>query len=556
MNRLAIECLLASHGISDAATGGCRVVLTDGVSKESPDTLTALLHSVHIKEIRYLEIRYMSYFSSHSLVKPLRRTHRLLSRLESVASVTLHFPAHFGGEDGSTTEKYLRKTVLLFEEVLNEIIFKSCKRLYLHGSRNLLENMYRFRTDEGTSFAPSRKTFLRHLVGAKDYFDRRKEKKVSDPIVQDDLRYARTTITGSRVLARCSQSALTRTQLAHINMNTVDFLRPPFSQWLFAMLRASPVTSLSFDFHTSPRLRSQSQEHEFMLIRLAAVLPHLQSLHVTGLTDSSLHPFAKFMNKFPNLTNLIVESPKHEMTFATFASVTPPSIVPETHANRTPFAFTHVLRQIDGPVHLITWFFRVACQFQQHRPESSDPANRDRMALPPRFPSLLAVRIDFYCVRGVRFDLSILADAIRAIHQSLKPSSDSPTSPRRSNVTIEVHLKFDQKFGGLRLSWSRGVAGIPKLVHTLSPDIVALNDDLTALGRIGKVFLVLPGSRGDILEGRFNAKIFGVLTIFSKLRYLRLLSAGSRVEVPTILSGSHLGLFTARNPGLKRVEVQ
>jgi hypothetical protein len=546
MNRLAVECLLASHGISDAATGVCRVVLTDRVSKEIPDALTALLHSVHIKNIRYLEIRYMSYFSSHSLGKPLRRTHRLLSRIESVASVTLHFPAHFGGEDGSTAEKYLRKTVLLFEEVLNEIVFKSCKRLYLHGSRNLLENMYRFRTDEATSFTHSRKIFLQHFVGARDYFDRRKEKKILDPIVQDDLRYARTTITGSRIFARCSQSALTRTKLAHINMNTVDFLRPPFSQWLFTMLRSSPITSMSFDFHTSPRLRSRSQEHEFMLIRLAAVLPHLQSLHVTGLVDSSLQPFAKFTNKFPHLTNLVVESPKHEMSFATFASVTPPSTGPEMHVSPTSFTFAPVLRQIDGPVHLITWFFRVACQ--QRSPESSDPVNRVRMALPPMFPSLLAVCIDFYCVRGVRFDLSILADAIRAIQQSLEPSSDSRTSLRRSNAAIEVHLKFDQKFSGLQLSWSKG--------HTLSPDIIALNDYLAALGGIGKVFLVLPGSRDDIIEGRFNAKIFGVLAIFSGLRYLRLLSAGSRVEVPTILSGSHLGLFTARNPGLKRVEVQ
>ncbi|KAJ3535192.1 hypothetical protein NMY22_g6596 [Coprinellus aureogranulatus] len=579
MNRLAIECLLATHGITDASSGHCRVVLTDGAGQH-PDPLTTLLHSVHIYNIQYLDIRYMSYFSSHSLVNPLRRTLRLLRRLSRVTSMTLHFPSHFGGDDGTTHEKALRRTVLLFEDVLNEIILKSCKRLYLHGSRNLLENMYQFRGDDSRYSRPT--TFLHYLAGARDYFSRRKEQRNEDPIIRDDLRYSRTTLTGSRVIARCSPAALSRTRLSHINMNTVDFLRPPLSQWLLTMLRASPIKSMSFDLHTSPRLPAGSQEYDFMLDRLAAVLPHLQSVHISGLKESVLPIFAKLINNFPGLTAITVEAPKHgSRSFSPFTPA-PPSGDTAVNHSAAPCTFASSLRHAEGPVNFITWLFKDA--YSQPPPRFncigggiSDIRRREN----PQFPCLNKVHIDFYCVRGVKFDLGVLANAVNAVQDAQKHLSVDSHSARGNRLTIEVHLKFDKKFRGLRLSWSRGDRGIARLptlppnttrtsmidealaeTHPLPPDqdhqtqgASQVDPQLEALFAVGKVFLVLPGSRDEILGGKFNPRILAVITIFSGLRYLKLVSTPHSIDHPVSLTGAHFELFKGRNVNVRRIEV-
>ncbi|TEB37273.1 hypothetical protein FA13DRAFT_1726354 [Coprinellus micaceus] len=624
MNRLAVQQLLSHLGIRDPTAVHCKIVLSAQNPDDHADALTALLHSVHIKDIKKLDIRHLSYTSAHSLVHPLRRTLRLLRNLNSVGEMTLNFPSYFGGDVTAVQEKYLKETVSVFEEVLNEIILKSCKRLYLRGSRRLLADAYQPRgQDVGPSqpvpAIPGSRPIFRRFIGAKDYLDRQKEKKIDDTIVQDDLRYSRTTIAGSRIFARCTPVALSRTHLTHINLNTVDFLRPPLSQWLFPMLRGSPIRSMSFDFHSLSTTWPDPQEYDFMLGRLAAVVPNLQSIHINGLKEPALQIFTKFMNKFSNLTSIIIETPKRETTIAAIPHLHPPINNVNSNFNSTPHVFAPTLRQIDGPVQYLTWFFKTACQSGAPE-EPTYPGTRNPITLAdlvPRFPSLTKVHIDYYCVRGVAFELSVLAEAITSVQEAIKSTTGlMPT--RTKKVTIEVHLKFDQEFRGLLPSWSKGETGVARLplltsvlrnvltdlegpsavldrwIEGLVPDgnaappespsiqqaastdvepptedgdensepVDDADPDATSLGvlaTVQKVFLALPGSRKDIIRGKFNMRILAAVTIFWGLRNLKLMSAGASAtrvgEAAAQLSSAEFELFKARNPRLKKIEV-
>lgn len=585
MNRLAIQQLLAKLGTTNPP-GNCKILLSFKAPKDGIDGLTALLHSIHIQKIKRLDIQFVLYPSAYSLVTPLRRILCLLHHLSYVEEMTFLLPPQLARDGASMSDRALKETVLAFEDVLNETILKSCKRLYLQGFCNLLDQVYQFRGDDSTPTTLTQgggRKILQRLVGARDYLDRIKEKKTDDTIVQDDRRYSRTTIAGTRIFAHCSSPALSRTRLTHINMSTLDFLRPPFSQWLLTMLRASPITSMSFHFSNLPKATPDSPaqaERDFMLARLAAVLPTLQSIHTSGLRDHAIPTFVKFMNGLPRLSSIIILSTRDVKTLAAFASTPAPLNNVNSDINSTPHTFSPTLRTIDAPLHYLTWLFRTAC------PRTSNPSRPD---LPlkvtdslPRFPSLRRVHIDYYCVREVPFEIHNLAEGIRSIQEAIKSTSGSElTPPRKNKVIIDVHLKFDKDFRGLLPSWSKGDTGVSQLsltkaalktalpdiegsdalarwfagVPAAAPDIAAgpspasnneeaiAADDVDALAKHGgeedgelspdavnfallaavqRVSITLPGPRRDILsDGRFTAEMLSLVTVFWGLKYLK-----------------------------------
>ncbi|KAJ2922487.1 hypothetical protein H1R20_g14605, partial [Candolleomyces eurysporus] len=596
LNRIAIPYLLTRCGIKKPGSY-CKLIL-DPLYRSKIDPLLALQHSIFIKEIKDLSFYFTRFGPYNELSPPLLRCLHLLRTLTHVEEVTLFFSSSKRDSKLSKDEKHIKEMVPIYEDLLNEIVLKSSKKIRVFGSDGLLGQFYDFRKESpsGKSSGGNLKSPTRLLSGIKDYLDRRQHKKTDDPIILDDFRYSRSTLTGSRVFLHCSPEALKQTQLTHLNIGTADFLRPPFSQWFFSMLQASNIQSLSFAFSHLPE---DNEEVEFILQRLASVIPNLNRLYLFDIKPEVLSILIRWINMFANLQTLQIE-PFIDVSDENFAELLETSNstpldtkeAPSTQNTTTSglFSFAPHLRRIDAPHQFLTYFASISSS-------PSPPSEKDKRGSDgskPRFPSLDMVHLDYYCIKHVKFDPHILANALRRIRPVLLPSpaAGSTSKSSSSSASIVVHLKFDTEFLGLAVA-GRRVPGASTSAndHTISdidcknqtPDAAprlfagSTNDpascpvdaadapdssqidvsaDIFELSKIEKLRLGLPGKRDDILQGKFDDKILILLSLFKGLKSIRLASTESAMsKVKEELSPLHSRVFKEGRPALRKVEV-
>lgn len=606
LNRIAIPYLLTRCGLKKP-TSYCKLIL-DPFYKTNVDPLLALQHSIFIKEIKDLSFYFTRFQPYSQLSPPLLRCLHLLRTLTHVEEVTLFFSSK-GDSKFSKDEKHIKEMVPIYEDVLNEIVLKSSKKIRVFGSDGLLGQFYDFRKESSNSKSQggSMRSPTRILAGVKDYFDRRHQhKKTDDPVILDDLRYSRSTLTGSRIFLRCSPEALKQTQLTHLNIGTADFLRPPFSQWFFPMLQASNIQSLSFAFSHLPE---DTEEVEFILERLASVIPNLNRLYLFDIKSEVLSILIKWINMFPNLQTLQIE-PFIDVSDENFAQLletsnstpSPSSNTknpnPQSTSNTTvpiPFSFAPHLRRIDAPHQFLTYFASISTSSPSPPPPSEGNGKEHSTNGPKlQFPLLDMVHLDYYCIKHVKFDVHILANALRRIRPVLLPNL---TAGGGSATSIVVHLKFDSEFLGLTAAGSC-ISGAPNRSNASSkhreqppdaaphsssaddatnsntntpesnPDTadaalpgepsseIDISADIFELSKIEKLRLGLPGKREDILQGKFDDKILILLSLFKGLRNIRLASTESNTsKVKEELSPLHARVFKEGRPGLRKVEV-
>lgn len=642
LNRITIQRLLAETG-TPTPTAYCKLVL-DPNPRAKVDSLTVLMHSAHIKKIKDISFYYTSFMSYSSLIPPLRRTLHCLRSL-SVEEVTLFFGTR-GVDDDSKNEKFFKEVVPIFEDILNEIVLNSTKKLRIFGAQGLLGQYYQFRKlgQGATDKAPTlpKRMMTWRLSGAKDYLDRRHDKNSEDAIIQDDLRYSRTNVTGSRLFTRCTPEALQQTKLTHLNIGTGDFLRPPFSQWMFAMLRAAQIKSISFSF---AHLSKDPEEVEFVLKRLASVLTGLTRLYLFEISEHTIPVLMKWINLFPTLERLQIE-PFADTSF---------NIVPDATLLPLPYSFAPNLRRIDGPHQFLSYFFNLASNNVvpeaedgiSRKSSSGSPPTESKSATvngtpkattnepgsgstggpsttvaapataPPTspFPTLELVHLDYYCVRGVKFHLHTLANAIRNVKSALAPpgyvplagspgpSGNTENGDSEADTPILVHLKFDKHFRGLEaytprvrsgsdassssstarrtlsiyasllpdtlLSYSNPIyctdpPSLPSPANVtppseFDPDAAGLLEakarDLATLRSIEKVRVGLPGSHEEIIQGKFNERVVALASVFGGLKALRLVSVDGTAPVKEKVDAGFMEVLKEYCVGLKRVDV-
>ncbi|KAJ2919992.1 hypothetical protein MD484_g424, partial [Candolleomyces efflorescens] len=603
LNRIAIPHLLARCSVKKPASY-CKLIL-DPAYKTNIDPLLALQNSIFIKEIKDLSFYFTRFTPYNKLSPPLLRSLHLLRTLTHVEEVTLFFSSK-GDSKLFKDEKHIKEMVPIYEDLLNEIVLKSSKKIRVFGSDGLLGHFYDFRKESpsGKSSGGHMRSPTRLLAGFKDYIDRRQHKKTDDPVILDDFRYSRSTLTGSRIFLQCSPEALKQTQLTHLNIGTADFLRPPFSQWFFPMLQASNIQSLSFAFSHLPE---DPEEVEFILQRLATVIPTLNRLYLFDIKPEVLSILIKWINMFGHLQTLQIEPfiDVSDEIFAELLETSTSSPIPLVDATNdtTPndaisscpnsFSFSPHLRRIDAPHQFLTYFASITSPLSP--PPENDPAKPSNKPK-AQFPSLDMVHLDYYCIKNVKFDLHVLANALRRIRPVLLPSLTGAGSSKSSgsSASIVVHLKFDAEFLGLvaagrrvPVAASSSFSSIMKNADQIGdaaahspledPDPVAhptppedpttpsdappdllgdVSSDIFELSKIEKLRLGLPGKRDDILQGKFDDKILILLSLFKGLRNVRLASTESPVtKIKEELSPLHSRVFKEGRPGLRKIEV-
>ncbi|KAF5326397.1 hypothetical protein D9611_000494 [Ephemerocybe angulata] len=706
LNKIAVQRLLRDDGIPEPASY-CEIRLGHNPMVEI-DSLVALMHSVHITRLKDVTFSF-SRFTYKALVPALRRVLRCVRKIRAeevtLLSGTLYPPS---------TENYVKEIGPVFEELLNEIIERSSKKIRLIGSDGIMGGLYTFQSldqvpaldDDDAVASPKEGGNPPQIVGVadgvkevggysapqlresedipmqdvntpcegismrdelailhendiksekpsvlskdtievgrldvtmssgdisqtdmtvpeentleKDKPDNSDEvaqeevatsisnntgtsdkggpddsskdtmKNVNgatsdeDTIAQDDLRYLPTEANPARYAIKCSAKALNQTQLTHANLDNLDFLRPPFSQWMFGILRASPMQSLSFSFS---RFTSDLEETNFCLKRLASVLPGVNRLYLYDIIATDSIPILfKWINMFPSLQHLQIE-PRVMIDYADVPESTHTSVL-------GPYTFAPKLKSVDAPYQFLEYLFDEAqranasgtlseAKIPAIHTRASDTCGGDPKSTKPApesmnepsssspspgslFPSLETVRMDAFCKNGDRLDVPALANAVRSIKPVVLPSipselapvgTDLPSheyqTPDAKQVTIAVDIKFDSRFLGLTPSPSH--TGIPGEVnrHPMEAHLEALAD-------VEEVRLSLPGDRDDIMQGTFNSKIMDVMSLFLGLKTLKLVETVKGPLNPTEqeeMRSVFVTDFKQRYPLINRVDV-
>jgi len=509
LNRIGIRNWLKNHDIPNPAANA--KLFLSITPDTSIDSLKVLLHSVHIKQISDLSFYYTRIYPYSILAAPLRRTLRLLRNLESVTEVTLYFGRK--SDKGSKDEKHLKEMISIFEDIFNEMIIKSCKKIRVFGSDGLLDQFYEFRASpSGSLSAPARLS----LSSVKGYLDRRQSKKIDDPIVLDDLRYLRTSVMGSRLFLRPSAEALACTKLTHLNFGTSDFLRPPFSQWIFPMLKASTIHSLSFSFNCLP---ASQDEASFMLERLASVLPSLHRLYLFDIKDNMLPTLFRWINMFPSIKTLQIE-PSTDISDEIFTQLPPITQLTSSHEDQSdsfnpssgPFSFASNLRRIDAPHQFLSYFFSSCDDLPPPAAPQSTGSAEEPKPPPIPFPLLDMIHLDYFCTKKIKFDPKVLASAVKRLWP-LTHASPTRVQADCTTAYIVVHLKFDSS-----------VLGQAPFTLALRPGHSWASEDLQALAIVDKLRLGMPGTREEIRQGKFDRQVGVILSLFKGVRAMRLAS--------------------------------
>ncbi|KAF5326232.1 hypothetical protein D9611_000419 [Ephemerocybe angulata] len=598
-------------GIPDVASS-CTIELAAN-PKELMDALTVLMHSVHIKGTENLRIDFLRFTSYLHLVPPLLRTLRLLRRLKSIDDICLIFRPEKGTRP-IRNEKHFKSMVSAFEEILNESLLKSSRALRLLGSEGLLSQYYRFTGPQGIP-SPSTNQVKRRLLSAKEFFARSQDKKlegrnlqlVKDVVAEDDLQYTPTRLSAfnrTRVTFPCSPSALLQTEITLVNLGCLDFLRPPFSQWMFSMLRASSVRSMAVGFSYIPE---DVDEVYFILKRLAAACQGLTKLYLYDIKEEFAKAIIEWVLMFPNISKLIVEpfvsygnSKKPEAPLRHEIDITSPS-----HS-----IFLPSIQIIEGPREFLSWLIPLL-RPDLDRNFTPSPSSD---SCPPKHPNLWKVSIVYSA--SEKFDLSSIASAVVDIHPFLIASAVLPpphsysTGPKRliktaysPGVLLRLQLSFEKDFSGLGASLCKGNGAVAKLVKQGMfnlPDIktgawlrsskdsaLGLEDidawfteviseelkeellkdasgaqwiearNMGVLSIVSAIHLDLPGTRREIEQGKFDDKIMGVISVFLGLDRLTLSTKQYADEGRALgqVSDFRLRKFQGRNPNLRIVEI-
>ncbi|KAF5326402.1 hypothetical protein D9611_000493 [Ephemerocybe angulata] len=700
LNKIAVQRLLRDDGIHKP-TSYCEIRLVHNPMVEI-DSLVALMHSVHITKMRDLRFSF-SRFSYGGLAPPLRRALRCVRKIHA-DEVTLSF----GSSYSPSTNDYLTETGSIFEELLNEIIKRSSKKIRFIGSEDLMSGFYTYQSLEqpipavqvdnaevappaqedghpsrivdaddwakqvgenselqckgseatvltqgtssedplmkdesdilhardiesdkpcvlgedaikndnvgentievssdntshtdGTAF-PEEKTLEKDKpdnsdevaqeeagtcttsvsnnedTSDRDGTDNNSEGTVKgdnatvskeDTIVQDDLRYLPTEANPTRFVIKCSEEALAKTRLTHVNLDTSDFLRPPFSRWMFGILRASPMQSFSLSFS---QFTSDLEETGFCLKRLASVLPGITRLYLYNITTPNSVPILfKWINMFPSLEHLQIE-PRVTIDYADVSESAPTPILGS-------YTFAPKLKYIEAPHQFLEYFFNEA-----QRTSASGALSEAKITSPPTasetstdgpkptkpafnpvdkssssspllpgslFPSLEIVRMISYCKNGHKLSIPALANAVRSIKPVVLPTIPAPDA---KGVSIAVDIKFDSNFRGLPSSSHSDIPG--KVVK----QSLSMQTHLEALAGVSEMQLYLPGDRDEIMQGTFNSRIMDVMSLFTGLKNLKLVETLKGPLNPTEqeeMRSVFVTDFKQRYPQLKRVDV-
>ncbi|KAJ2913560.1 hypothetical protein MD484_g6851, partial [Candolleomyces efflorescens] len=297
LNRTAVQSLLDQHKIWNPK----RSVLQLARDPKDIDGLSALLLSVHVKSLDHVTFSLEKVNSFQSAVQSFRKMQRLVDRMVSLDAIHLCWPSG-ALQDQPISDLTLTGTCKCVEDFLNTIISKGCTALQLDGF-DVFESEYALKSNtvERTSVWETAKRYFPFRVASIGS----KSSQLSD-----EAPYCRISsgFSAPWVSVIPSPTLSQETKITTFRAHSISLFRPPFSQWTFALLKASPVSSITLSFKDAPDNRA---EWKLLLNRLAGAIPSVSTIHLIDGADAGLtKDIVVWLGRFPGLKYLAI-GPKY-----------------------------------------------------------------------------------------------------------------------------------------------------------------------------------------------------------------------------------------------------
>ncbi|KAJ2913087.1 hypothetical protein MD484_g7322, partial [Candolleomyces efflorescens] len=291
-NRIAVQSALDEHRIWNPQQSAN---LQLAGNPRDLDGLSALLLSIHVKSLTYVNFDLMKVVSLPLAVKSLQKMQRLVERMSSVRTVYMHWPSEAYSNGRALNDKDLAMACKCVEDFLNTIITRGCTLLQVSGF-NAFASKYKLKKHpaiaiamvaEGFAIEPKAPAteWLPLWGSARDYLTARQARATSDyPVLSDEANYERKSsrisfYAPTWVSITPSPKLSELTKLTSFHAYSTNIFRPPFSQWTFPLLKESPINFVTLCFKDLP---DDELESKLILDRLADAVPNITSMYFDG----------------------------------------------------------------------------------------------------------------------------------------------------------------------------------------------------------------------------------------------------------------------------------
>ncbi|KAF8167310.1 hypothetical protein B0H34DRAFT_10809 [Crassisporium funariophilum] len=276
-------------------------------STQNLDLLSGLRLALYVPSVKSLVCRFQLEGEAGDVyvaIRHLRRLRYLLEKLSNVEELSIYFENEAcccceGLLPGETIDEPLESWSSTMGEMLDELLHKGCKSLYVQGGKFMVHTYsfkYGSKVVEKDRFASIKKVFGRGKLGnetepSQDYVD---------VLNREKWRFQRTPGRGTAViLTPISASARQKSTLRSLTIKSMLFLVPPILHWTISALRYMHIQSL-----TLRKLSIHRKCWPTIFTLVGEAIPHLSELHLSCLRQVQPSDLLRFLRCLPSLTSL------------------------------------------------------------------------------------------------------------------------------------------------------------------------------------------------------------------------------------------------------------
>ncbi|KAJ2933775.1 hypothetical protein H1R20_g3320, partial [Candolleomyces eurysporus] len=308
-NRIAVQSVLDQRKIWNVQRSAA-LNLAD--NPNDLDGLSALLLSVHVESLANVKFDLERLTSVQSALKTFQKMQRLVDRMASLHTVCVNWPS-YAYKNQPISDKMLATACKCVEVFLDTIIAKGCATLQFNGF-DAFASKYKLKKNPAITAAetPRVPTAERLSIwdGAWGYLPSLHTRATSDALspLSEEGNYSRIpsrfSISTPWISLTPSPKLSQVTKLTAFFADSTGVFRPPFSQWTFALLKASPVTSITLSLQDIP---NDGVESKVILDRLAEAIPDVTTIRLYSARSGVMKEVVAWLGHFQQLQFLHIE---------------------------------------------------------------------------------------------------------------------------------------------------------------------------------------------------------------------------------------------------------
>ncbi|RXW20501.1 hypothetical protein EST38_g5355 [Candolleomyces aberdarensis] len=308
-NRTAVQSVLDQHKIWNPEQS---VVLQLADNPNDLDGLSALLLSVHVKSLASVTFSLERVTVLQSALKAFQKMQRLVDRMASLHTVDVNWPSD-AYQNQPIRDKMLAAACKCVEEFLDTIVSKGCATLRFSGF-DAFASKYKLKKNPAITAAeiPRAPTAERSSIweGARGYLPSLHTRATPDVLspLSEEGNYSRKpsrfSISTPWISLTPSLKLSQVTKLTTFYASSTGVFRPPFSQWTFALLKASAVTCITLCFEDIP---DDGVESKLILDRIAEAIPDVATIRLYNGRSGLMKDVVAWLAHFQKLRLLQID---------------------------------------------------------------------------------------------------------------------------------------------------------------------------------------------------------------------------------------------------------